>query len=581
MVSFVNYNAYSMRISVLFLIIVAVLTSCNNTNDNPDSNGKFEGGDKVIRIAEVTPPMSIFPHKLTNAVEALIASQVHEGLVRINPKDLSILPGLAEKWEISPDNKTITFHLRKGVKFQNTGALSGKPRALTTKDIKFTFELLCTDRPNNLHFQTVCKDRLVGANEFYLNSTKGEKQELKGLKIIDDYTFSMELLNSPNIFLEILANPVAAILNQAAYDVGKDESNAGLGPFIYDEKGSTKTHIALYKNIDYYAKDKKGEPLPYIDSLVIDIVPSSEQALLGFQEGKFDFITSVPSNQLRQVVEDNIKSFKGNPPRFILEQRPEMLSSYYVFNVHKPPFNNVKVRQAMNYAIDRERIIDRVLFGQAHGPAVNGIVPPSFSFYQSSSIKGYNLDVDKAKQLLKEAGYPDGKNFPEIQLLVNSGNSRNMTVAAEIQKQLKNNLNVNMTFESLPSSEKFYLQVKGKGDLYRDGWMADYPSPESFLSVFYGEPVSMDTSRMMYPNTIKYKNAEFDKYYKLGRDAANRDSAAAYFLKAEQILVNDAPLIPLWYDSNCRLISYRLKNFQSNALRYFDFTQVSIEDKKQ
>jgi peptide/nickel transport system substrate-binding protein len=566
---------------LFFLAVTACLTSCKNNGENSLGNdtGSYSGGNKVVRIVEVTSPTSIFPHKITNAVEGLIACQIHEGLVRTNPKDLSIVPGLAEKWEISPNGKTITFHLRKGVKFQNVGVLAGKNVELTTKDVKFTFELLCTDRPTNLHFQTVCKDRVVGANEFYLASTKGTKQEISGLKIIDDYTFSIDLLNSPNIFLEILANPVAAILNQTAYEANKENCNIGLGPFILDEKSMTKKHIALYKNINYYGKDKSGNSLPYIDSLILDIVPSSEDALLGFKAGKFDFITSVPSNQLRQIVEDNINSFKGNPPKFILDQRPEMLSSYYVFNVNKAPFNNLKLRQAINYAIDRDRIIDRVLFGQAHGPAINGIVPPSFDYYKSTSIKGYSLDIGKAKQLLKEAGYPDGKGLPEIQLLVNSGNTRNNTVAAEIQKQLKNNLNINITFESLPNAEKFYLQVKGKGDMYRDGWAADYPGPESFLSVFYGEPVTSDTSHMAYPNTIKYKNAEFDKYYKMGRDALNRDSASVYFLKAEQILINDAPLIPLWYDSNCRLISQRLKNFQSNALRYFDFTQVSVEEK--
>ncbi len=558
------------------MVVMACFTSCKNSDDK--SSGAYTGGNKVVRLAEVTAPTNIFPHRLTNAVEGLIACQIHEGLVRINPKDLSIMPGLAEKWEISPNGKTITFHLRKGVKFQNVGAIAGKSIELTTKDIKFTFELLCTDRPNNLHFQTVCKDRVVGANEFYLASKKGVKQEISGLKIIDDYNFSIDLLNSPNIFLEILANPVAAILNQTAYESTKENTNVGIGPFILDEKATTAKHIVLYKNIDYYGKDKAGNSLPYIDSLIIEIVATSEDALRGFQSGKFDFITSVPSSQLKQIVEDNISSFKGSPPKFILDQRPEMLSSYYVFNVNKPPFNNLKLRQAINYGIDRDRIIDRVLFGQAHGPAINGIVPPSFSFYKSSSIKGYTLDIEKAKKLLKEAGYPDGKGLAEIQLLVNSGNSRNQTVAGEIQKQLKNNLNINVTFESLPTAEKFNLQVKGQGDLYRDGWIADYPGPESFLSVFYGEPVTDDTSHMAYPNTIKYKNAEFDKYYKLGRDAVNRDSASVYFLKAEQILVNDAPLIPLWYDSNCRLISDRLKNFQSNALRYFDFTQVSVDD---
>ncbi|MCE3226921.1 MAG: oppA [Bacteroidetes bacterium] len=572
-----------MRFSLVYtlpLAFVAFFASCKSDGSGTSDHSNYTGGNKVIRIAEVTAPTSIFPHKLTQAVEGLIASQIHERLVKINPKDLSLTPGLAEKWEISPDGKTITFHLRKGVKFQSCGPLAGKEEEITAKDVKFTFELLCTDRPGNVHFHTVCKDRVVGANEFYLASGKGQKSEIKGFKLIDNYTFAIELLNSPNIFLEILANPVASILNQEAYEAQKENSNVGAGPFILDEKTTTKTHYALYKNINYYAKDKSGNAMPYIDSLIIDIVPSSEEALRGFQSGKYDFITSVPSNQLRQIVEDNIKEFKGNPPRFILDQRPEMISAYYVFNIHEKPFDNVKVRQAFNYAIDRNKIIDRVLFGQAYGPAVNGLVPPTFNFYKINELKGYDLDVDKAKKLLAEAGFPDGKGFPEIQLYVNSGNTRNNTVAAEIQKQLKNNLNVNITFESLPNGEKFMLQVKGKGNMYRDGWVADYPSPESFLSIFYGEPVTNDTTHMAYPNTIKYKNPEYDKYYKLGRDALNRDSASVYFLKAEQILLNDAPLIPLWYESNCRLIASRMKNFYSNPLRYFDFTQVTVEDKK-
>jgi oligopeptide transport system substrate-binding protein len=572
-----------MRISLICTLPLALsvlLSSCKGDDHENSGNNKFEGGNKVIRIAEVTAPTSIFPHKLTNAVEGLIASQIYEGLVRINPKDLGLMPGLAEKWEISADGKAITFHLRKGVKFQSCGPLKDKSNEITSKDVKFTFQLLCTDRPGNVQFHTVCKDRVVGANEYYEASSKGKPGDLKGFKIIDDYTFSIELLNSPNIFLQILANPVAGILNEEAYQAQKENCNVGAGPFVLDEKSTTKTHYVLYKNVDYYGKDKSGNALPYIDSLIIDIVPTSEAALKGFQDGKYDFITSVPSSQLRQIVEDNIKSFKGNPPKFILDQRPEMISAYYLFNIHEKPFNDPKVRQAFNYAIDRNRIIDRVLFGQAYGPAVHGIVPPTFSFYNINDLKGYDLDIEKAKKLLKEAGYADGKGFPEVQLYVNSGNTRNNTVAAEIQKQLKSNLNVNLTFESLPNGEKFTLQVKGKGNMYRDGWVADYPSPESFLSIFYGEQVSADTSRMSYPNTIRYKNNEYDKYYKMGRDAANRDSASVYFLKAEQILINDAPLMPLWYESNCRLIASRMKNFYSNPLRYFDFSQVTLEDKK-
>lgn len=561
-------------------IIACFFASCNSGSKNEaEGESDFKGGNKVVRIAEVLPPSSIFPHKLTTSVEGIIASQIHEGLLKINPKDLSLMPGLAEKWEVSPNGKSITFHLRKGVKFQNTGAIKGKPLEVTAKDVKFTFELLCTDRPGNVQFHTVCKDRVVGANEFYKES-KTKKTELKGIKIIDDYTFSIDLLNSANIFLEILANPSAVIICEEAYKIDKDNSNVGAGPFILDEKTSTKTHYALYKNINYYGKDKNGTHLPLIDSVVIDILGSTEEALQKFKEGKYDFISSVPSNQLKDIVEHNIKDFKGNPPHFILDQRPEMITSFYLFNVNKAPFNNLKLRQAINYAIDRDRIIDRALFGQAFGPAIYGVVPPTFSFYKISGLKGYSLDVEKARELLKQAGYPEGKGLPEIQLYVSSSNSRNNTVAAEIQKQLKSNLNINLTFESLPNSEAWDLQIKGKGDMYRFAWVADYPSPESFLSVFYDEPVTNDTTQMAYPNTTKYKNPEFDKFYKLGRDALDKDSASANFLRAEQILLNDAPLIPLWYESNCRLTSTRMKNFFSNPLRYFDFTQVDIVEKK-
>ena len=564
----------------LSLMLVGCLNSCKNGNTNEvETTNDFKGGDKVIRIAEVQNPHSIFPHKITNAIDGLIASQIHEGLVKVSPKDLGVIPGIAEKWEILPNGKTITFHLRKGVKFQSVGAIAGKSIEVTSKDVKFTFELLCTDRLGNVQFHTVCKDRIVGANEYY-KASKGQKIELKGFKIIDDYTFSIELLNSPNTFLEIIANPVAAIICQQAYDIKKEDSNVGVGPFVLDEKSSTKKHYAMYKNVNYYAKDKNGNALPLIDSVIVDILGSTEEALQKFQAGKYDFIGSVPSNQLKQVVEQNIAEFKGNPPHFLLDQRPEMSSEFYLFNINKAPFNNVKLRQAINYAIDREKIIDRVLFGQAFGPAIYGVVPPTFNYYKISDLSGYPFNIEKAKQLLKEAGYPDGKGLQEIQLLVNSGNSRNNSVAAEIQKQLKNNLNINITFESLPNAEKFDLQIKGQGNMYRFGWVADYPSPESFLSLFYGEQVSNDTTHLSYPNTTKYINPEFDKFYKLGRDALNRDSASVYFLKAEQVLLNDAPLIPLWYDSNCRLISTRMKNFHSNALRYFDFTQVSIAEKK-
>ncbi len=558
------------------ILVCLVLASCNG-NDSDNKGKRAEGSGGSVRIAEVTAPKTLFPHSLTNLVEGMVASQIHEGLVRLNPKTLEPIPGLAEKWEISEDGKTITFHLHKGVHFQNNLIFKGgKGPEITSKDVKFTFELLCTERPNNLHFGTVCKDRIIGAEEFLEASSKGQKIDLKGFKIIDDYTFSISLKNASTIFLQILANPVASIISEEAYKTKKEKLLCGAGPFVYDTVSSNLNHIVLIRNENYYGKDDKGNSLPFIDSVIIDVLPSTEDVLTQFKAGKCDFIGSLPSSSIKQIVEENIKEFQKTPPAFILERDAEMISQYYLFNINRPPFNNVKLRQAFCYAIDRDRIIDKVLRGQAFGPALNGITPPTFPTYKISKITGYELNIEKAKKLLAEAGYPGGIGLPEISMIINSGNSRNNSVAAEIQKQLRENLGVNVTFESLPNADKFNLQVKGLGDMFRDGWVADYPSPESFLSVFYGATVSKDTSTISYPNTQRYFNAEFDKNYELGRDAKTKDSANVYFLKAEQIMVNDAPIIPLWYESNYRLVSSRLKNFVMNPLRYFDFTKVMV-----
>lgn len=556
------------------IALSAVLVACGGGKET--GNGpRPEGSGGAIRIAEVTPPKNLFPQAITTQIEGLIASQIHEGLVRLNPKTLEPVPGLAEKWEVSADGKTITFHLRKGAYFHNSEDGKQGPE-VTSQDVKFTFELLSTDRNTNMHFATVCKDRIVGANEYFEATSKGQKAELTGFKIIDKYTFSITLNNASGIFLQILANPVTSIICEEAYKKQYENLKVGAGPFVYDTKSTNPKRIVLTRNPNYYGKDEKGNALPYLDSVVVDILNSTEEGLTAFKEGKCEYIGTIPSNSVRMIVEENIKDFENNPPAFILERSSEMVSQYYVFNINKPPFNNPKVRQAFNFAIDRDKIIDKVLQGQAYGPGSYGITPPSFEGYKVGEIMGYNFDPEKAKKLLMEAGYPGGVGFPEVSLVVNSGNTRNNTVAAEIQRHLKENLNVNITFESLSNNEKYRLQHKGIGNIFRDGWIADYPSPESFLSVFYGEPVPSDTSKVSYPNTQRYVNKEFDKYYKLGRDARQKDSAYVYFMKAEQILMNDAPLMVLWYESNYRLISSKLKNFVVNPLRYFDLTRVMI-----
>lgn len=556
-----NFN-----ISILLIATSFFLFSCK---DNGSGKLSDKNGGTFV-MAENNQIGSIYPISITNQVEALIVGQIHESLVRLDSKTLEPIPGLAEKWEISQDGRIITFHLIKGAHFQDDKCYKdGKGAEITSKDIKFSLELLATKTDDNYQFNTILKDRLVGVNDFF----DKKSPTISGIKIIDDYTFSLELVNPSLSFMKLLANPSAAIMSETAIKAYGKNIKTGAGPFIYDTSSSADK-IVLVKNPNYFLKDSAGCGLPYLDSVVVNLMPSIEDGLSMFENEKIDLINTLPSLRVKDVVEKNIKEFISHPPKSLLQREPEMLSQFYVFNTKQKPFDNANVRQAINYAIDREKLVDNVLQGQAIGAAIHGITPNTFIGYDIKKINGYSLNIEKAKRLLSEAGYPDGKGFPEVRILVNSGNSRNSSVAVELQKQLKANLNINVNFESLPNVQKYELQMHGKSDIYRDAWVADFSSPESFLSLFVGDGVPADTSAPSFPNTSRYQNATYDLYFKKGRDSNIKDSSYAYFMQAEQVLMNDAVIIPLWYEGSYRLLTNKVKGLNLNAMRYYDLTKT-------
>jgi oligopeptide transport system substrate-binding protein len=559
-----NFN-----ISILFIASAFVFYSCNSGGNSNNGKASDKNGGTFV-MAENIEIGSIYPVSVTNQVEAIIVGQLHESLVRLDAKTLEVIPGLAQKWEVSPDSKKITFHLTKGAHFQDDKCYKdGKGPEITSKDVLFSLTVISTNTPENHKFNTLLKARLVGADDFF----NGKAQSISGIKIIDDYTISLDLVDPSMNFLKLLANPSAAIINETAFKAYGKDLKTGAGPFMYDAS-SNNEKIVLHKNPNYFLKDSAGFSLPYLDTVIVLVTPSIEDGLSMFENQKIDLINTLPSLRVKDVVEKNIKEFISHPPKSLLQREPEMLSQFYVFNTKQKPFDDVKVRQAINFAIDREKLVDNVLQGQAIGAAIHGITPNTFVGYDIKKINGYSLDVEKAKKLLAEAGYANGKGFPEVRVLVNSGNSRNSSVAVELQKQLKQNLNINVNFESLPNVQKYDLQMHGKGDVFRDAWVADFSSPESFLSLFIGDEVPKEADASSYPNTSRYQNEAYDLNFKKGRASNNKDTSYAYFMKAEQLLMNDAVIIPLWYEGSYRLLTNKVKGLSLNAMRYYDFTKT-------
>ncbi len=550
-------------------IIVAVTVfaaSCNHQTSNAPRSDK----KGTLMLAENTKITTYFPHALTSQTEIITISQFHEGLLRLDPKTLDVVPGLAEKWETSKDGKTITFHLVKGARFHDDACYDGgNGPEITSKDVKFSFEQLCKNELGNLAFDILMKDRLAGADDYY----NKKATTLSCFKIIDDYTFSIELSAPSLSFLKILAHPCVPIINEIAFKKYGKELKNGAGPYIYDAS-SNEDKVVLVRNPNYYAKDEKGNGLPYLDTVIINILPSIEDALALYETKKLDLVNTLPSIRVREIVEVNIKDFAAKPAKTILKHEAEMMTQFYTFNTKQQPFDNVNVRKAISYAIDKEKIVADVLQGQAISAGNYGVTPNVFVGYESKNIKGYTYDVQEAKKLLADAGYPNGKGFPDIRLLLNTGSSRNSNVLYEVQKQLKENLNINLSFDALPYDKKQSLQKQGQADMYRDGWTADYASPESFLTLFYGKGVPSDPHQETYPNTSRYQNKNYDDYFIKARTAANQDSSYAYFMKAEQQLMDDAVIIPLWYEGSYKLVNSKVKNFEINSMKYYDLRKV-------
>ncbi len=564
----------------LFLSLALLYTSCSNSGRG-GSETKTAKGDRVyggvLRINETEQYQTLYPAAITDIVSYHLANQIYEGLVKFNPRNLSIIPSLAEKWEIDPAGTNYVFHLKKGVMFQDNGCFpGGKGREVKASDVKYSFELLCVDSKDNLNFTSTFKDRIVGADKFFEASKGKPNGEIEGIKAVDDYTIKIALMAPSASFLYALASPATSIIAKEAVEKYGINIKTGTGPFVFDEK-SGADKIVLKRNNNYHNIDSLGNQLPFLDSVVVSFLPTKKQELDDFKNGDLAMVIGLPSESIKEMVEKEITDFQNKPPKYILERSTEMACQYYSFNLTKAPFDNVKVRKAFSYAIDRNKIIEDVLKGEAYGPGINGISPPSFKGYDITKIKGYDFDAKEAKKLLAEAGFPNGKGFPKVKIELNGSGSKSADVVLEIQKQLKDVLNVDVDFEVVALKQKLDDEIYARAEIFRASWIADFPSPENFLFIHYGANVPNDVTKPSWPNTARYVNKEFDKLYEAGKSAKTEEESYADFMKAEQLLMDDAPIMILWYGENYRLIKSNVRNFFSNPMRLRDYSQVYLK----
>jgi len=571
------------RLIYLVLGATIVLSSCGG-GKNDDANSKSaKGGVKyggVFKINETSEFRSLYPLNVTEVVAFRIVNQVYQGLVKLDQSDLSVIPCLASKWEINPDATKFTFHLQKGVHFQDDKCFKdGKGREVKASDFKYCFDKLCSNDPENQMFW-LFKDRVQGANE-YFESTKNKKPlagGVSGVKVIDDYTLEIDLDYSFAGFLNIVSHIACAVYPKEALDMyGADMriNCVGTGPFVVKKIKESET-VILARNPNYWGIDKFGNKLPYLDGIKFSFIKEKKAELLEFKKGNLDMVYQLPLEMIKDVVGDLEDAKKGGNKPFVMQVVPALSVFYLGFQHKLPPFDNVNVRKAFNYAVDKESIVTYTLQGEGR-PGIYGIVPP-FKGYDYEGVKGYKYSPEKAKEYMAKAGYPDGKGFPEITLQINpGGGDRNVQVAEVVQKMLQENLGIKIKIEQVQFAQHLDNLETGKALFWRTGWVADYPDPENFLSLLYGKNVPKELSTKSYINSVRYQSAKYDSVFNTALREVDKAKRFELYREADQIAVDDAATMPIFYEENTRLLQVYVKNFPSNAMEYRDLTAVYFD----
>lgn len=566
-----------MRSIYLVLFFALFASSCTT-----EKVQQFEFSGGTFSLALDNAPATHIPRNVTDYYSSTVLMQINECLVGMDPKTTKIIPKLAEKWTISDNGTTYEFTLRENVYFHPHEVFSSKDdRLLTSQDVIKTFEMGCKKDAKGESPATygyILKSLVKGADEYH----DGKAKSIKGITAKGN-KITFELLHEDHNFLYKLAYITASIVSKKMIEADAEGDAIGTGPFKYEEyKQGEQPAIILSKNEDYYLKDAKGNALPYLDSLIFYIQSRKLEQLDMFESGKTDLIVGLPTSRITRMLEGRIQDFNSKPPKLVLANNPLLESNYYFFNMQDPRFKDPRVRKAFNYAIDKEVIGREILRNQYSELGYFGITPPvskTIKGYDFDKIqeKGYEFDPEKARKLLAEAGYPNGEGFGSVELRYNIDETHS-AVADEFSKQIFRVLGININIDGSSFKQLNMDGESGKGDIFRMGWSADYPNPETFLMNFYGKFVPDDSTERSSINKARYRNPVFDDYFQKATKASKITDQLKFFNQAEVALMDNPPIIPLWYTGDIEITYSRVRNFHFNAINIFDFTEVYLKE---
>ncbi len=534
---------FNINITVLIFAGLLLFSSCTKKESNVEIGNK----KGILYLGNGQEPQDLDPHTVTGVSEQRIISALMEGLVTENPKTLKPEPGVAKSWKVSDNGLVYTFDLRKNAKWSN-----GDP--VTAEDFVFSFKRILTPA--------------LGAQNAYMlycmkNAEAFNKGIIKdfsevGVKALNKYTLIISLEKPAPYFLSLLTNMAWFPVNKKVIEkFGKMNQRGskwtlpanyiGNGPFKL-KSWEINNVIKVVKNDKYW--DAENVKLNEVDFFPISDNQAEERS---FRGGLLHVTYTVPTSKIE-------KYQKNNPD--IISVAPYLGTYYYVINVKKKPLNSTKVRRALSLAINRESLTRYVVKG-GKLPAYS-FTPPDTAGYTADVTIKENVEI--ARKLLSDAGYQDGKGLPAFKIMYNSSN-RNRKIAEAIQEMWRKNLNVKV--ELINKDWKVYLDTFRTKNYTIAGcsWIGDYADPNTFLDIWITDGGN---------NRAGWSNKQYDKLMKKASTTVDNKERYELFKEAEDILINQAPIIPLFYYTSLFLKKPEVKGWYPNILDHHPLKGVSL-----
>ncbi len=533
-------------------LILLFLSSCNSeSKKQPDSR-------TVFRYNEAPGISSLDPAFARGQADIWACNQLYNGLLQLNDK-LEPVPCIAKSWDISSDGLTYTFHLRSDVSFHrdlNFGP-SGT-RKVIASDFVYSFRRIldpATASPGFWVFNHVATDKATGAPLF---------------TALDDTTLTIQLTTAFPPFPGLITSQYCAVVPwEIVTHYGSDfrKHPVGTGPFMF-KFWEERTALVFHRNPDYF-EFENGHQLPFIDAVSISFISDRQSAFLEFLKGNLDFVSGIDASYKDDLLTRTGVLRPRYQGRFKMLTGPYLNTEYLGMLIGKNsqqggPLSDVRIRKAINLGFDRVKMITYLRNGIGT-PGIYGMVPPGLPSFDSSDANGYTFNPSEAKRLLAEAGFPNGKGMPEITLATTK---EYQDLCEYIQGELAR-LGITIRLEVNQGAAHREMVAKQKLAFFRGSWIADYADAENYLSLFYSP-----NQAPAGPNYTYYNSPAFDNLYRQASRTVNDSVRYRLYREMDNLVMEDAPVVVLYYDQVVRLCSNETEGLGMNAMNLLSLKRV-------